>query len=170
MTLLKICAVVLATQLGSVATKDIRVIALSDETDPVYVARGEYGLIDGTEPALRLTLSNRMREAVNTRNIWITFSRFFTWDEMRKNRNILMDCGSTGHITRRTPEHIIYPGDQTTVLLPIPMPCRLDHAHEHFFAFVDQVTKGVGSGEYAIWKHDPGDPPRLRVLFSGPHP
>ena len=164
----------LAAQLVCVAPQNVQIIPLNDETDPVQVMRGQFDVTDAGAPILTLTLTSRMRETVNTRDIWVSFARFYTRDEMRRNgNNIAYDCSVIGHVTSESPADVrtrpqdIEPGAETTVMLPIPPGCRLDHAHEHFFAYVERINTGRGNSIVAVWQRQLGN--ALRLLLSAPH-
>jgi len=174
MTSWTLCAVVLGTQLVSLAPQNVQIIPLNNETDPVQVTRGQFDVTDVGVPILTLTLTNRTRVTVNTGDVWVSFSRFFTRDEMRQNgNNVSLDCGVIGHVTSESPADVrkrpedVAPGAETTVMLPIPPDCRLDHAHEHFFAYVAQINTGRGNSLVAVWQRELGD--SLRVLLATPH-
>jgi hypothetical protein len=174
MTCSSVCAMALAAQLVSVAPRNVQIIPLNNETDPVQVTRGQFDVTDAGVPILTLTLTNRTRVTVNTGDVWVSFARFFTRDEMRQNgNNIAWDCAVLGNASPgspadvRTRPHAVDPGAQTTVMLPIPPNCRLDHAHEHFFAYVYRITTGRGNSVVDVWQRELGD--ALRVLLATPH-
>lgn len=173
MTSWTLCAVVLGTQLVSVAPQNVQIVPLNDESDPVQVSRGQLAVTDAGAPILMLTLTNRTRETVNTANVWVNFQRFYTWDEMRRNRNnLLFDCGFMGVVSASSPEDVrarpqdVYPGAETTVMLSIPPGCRLDQAHQHFYAYVERITTG-GRYSYLVWQRELGN--ALRTLVATPH-
>lgn len=174
MTSWTLCAVVLATQLVSVAPQNVQIIPLNDETDPVQVIQGQLDVSDPLAPAIRLTLVNKTKTVVQTGDVWVNTERFFTRDEMRKNgNNIALDCGFMTSVDERAARadageraHDIPPGDAVVVTIPIPLPCPLNHPHEHFFAYVQQIST---SGRYGnvVWQRELGD--ALRLLLATPH-
>lgn len=110
---------------------------------------------------------NRTKTVLSTGDVWLSSERFFTREEMRQNGDrIALDCGFIGSAVLRDRSRDIQPGAQAAVAIPIPQPCRLDHAHEHFFVYVERITTG-GRFDNVIWKRELGD--ALRVLLATPH-
>jgi hypothetical protein len=162
-----VCAIALAAQLMTATPQNVQVIPVNNETDPVQLGRTQYDASDPAAPVVILTIVNRTQTVLSTGEIWIVFERFFTRQEMRQNGDgIAWSCGSHSNAAVRNRSQDIQPGTEASVVLPIPQPCRLDHAHEHFFVYVERITTG-GRFDHVIWKRELGD--ALRVLLAKPH-
>jgi hypothetical protein len=160
--------VAVAAQLITVSPQNVQVIPLNDPSDPVYITDARFEIVDQAGAVLRVKLLNRMDTAVTTNNIWLDAERFFTPAEMQRNGDrILFSCG---HMTVADRRHVqrIESGAEVRVSMQIPEDCHLDHAHEHFYVQVQQITTGGRFGN-AVWQREPAEMARLFKL-ARPHP
>lgn len=161
--------VAVAAQLITVSPQNVQVIPLNEESDPVQISDARFELNENGAPVVLLTLANKTESAFAARDIWLTTQRFFTPAEMRRNGDhILFSCGIMRTGDADAAGQGLAPGGELPVKIELPPDCRLDHAHEHFYAEVSQISIGGRYGA-AVWAREPA---KMAELFKAarPHP
>jgi hypothetical protein len=146
---------------------DTQVIALVDPADPVLITNATLEFEDGVRPMVTLELENNTASAIETRDVWLARSRFFTKAEAAQSRKI-WDCSLMSSASE--PSKVIPAGQRAVVRVWLTKSCELTREHEHFFVHVTRVTNGNGAGPLqTVWTRDSGEFARL-LTAAQPHP
>jgi hypothetical protein len=151
-------------QLAASGPQESVVFVLSDPTDPVKVMKAAVQTIADGQRAIRVEIFNATDRSLSTSDVWVDFSRFYTPTEMRRNGNVLFDCGI---ITAARAPGPLMPGAVVEATIRLPE-CRPHEGHEHFYLTVTRLSRQQRFG-WDVWHREPADFTRL-FKAARPHP
>ena len=88
----------------------------TDADDPVRLSGAAFDAQDPTRPAITVRLENATAQPLSTDRIWLSFSRFFTPDETRRNGDrVIWNCGLMSRGNTDEPAPVMQPGTNVAV-------------------------------------------------------
>lgn len=147
---------------------DSVLIPLVDQDDPIQILRARMEFDEDVRPMMVIELENRTASRIETADIWLNSTRFYTKSEIGNQRK-LWDCGLVASAARGMPSQAIAPSERVVLRLPMNLSCDNNRAHEHFFLDVTRITSGPPDNRTTVWQREPGEFSRL-LNAAMPHP
>ena len=98
---------------GTSAQAHVAVLPLTEANDPVRLSDAAFDATEPTRPAITVRLENTTAQPLSTDRIWLSFSRFYTPDETRRNGDrIIWNCGLMARANNDEPAQVIQPGGE----------------------------------------------------------
>ena len=148
---------------GTSLQGQIRVLPLVDEGDPIVLSDAAFDATDPERPAITVRLENTTKETFSADQIWLSFVRFYTPEETRRNGDQkIWDCGLQARANHDQPKQtpLLHPGGSLEVRMSLGQGCVLNPQHEHFSATVSHIAAGRRFGDF-VWLREVGDLSRL---------
>ena len=148
---------------GTAAHAQVAVVPLVDEADPIKLSDARFDAMDPERPAITVRLENTTTQPFSTDRIWLSFVRFYTPDETRRNGDgAIWNCGLSARANHDQPKEAVPlpPGASLLVTVSLGPGCVLNPQHEHFSASVSHISAGRRFGDFN-WKREAADLSRL---------
>jgi hypothetical protein len=152
---------------GVCVDADVSVVALGEPADPVRIVSSRIDVSDPAVTTIFIELENTTTQPLNTNQVWLNTSRFFTKAEALASQDrIIFTCGQSASGAAWQPVQVIPPAGRVSTRISIRPGCEIDPQHSHFYVYVSRLTAGARFSA-TIWEREP--PEFVRMLTAAMH-